>query len=201
MDRMDQPLNVAEDERLAVAEKGRSGAGTEIKRPPGILTLREWGKLILPSGKHAGKTYLEGYQDKGYVHQLRNRNAVSTWVVSFQMFCMAMEEKRIQEVRDQQAAMDAQVKNQEKVKSYPKPSQGPVAKTKKPPTTTDHGWEKVEMTSGTSGKRGATDSSTTESDQEKKMSMEPNPHRVQQLNEQIAMLQRELARETQSEDQ
>lgn len=63
----------------------------EVKRPPGISTLREWGQLVFPDGKWEGHSFVESFQeDKKYVQYiLTNARLTSTWALSYKEYCKA----------------------------------------------------------------------------------------------------------------
>ena len=54
---LDKVIHAEEDPRLQGSHHHGDAVPGAIQRPPGITTLRQWGKLVIPSGKHAGKTY------------------------------------------------------------------------------------------------------------------------------------------------
>jgi uncharacterized small protein (DUF1192 family) len=71
----------------------------EIKsrRPPGVMTLREWGQLKFPEGKWRHKSFFQAYQeDPKYGKFMKeHRKLVSAWALSFQAYVEAMD--RMQE--------------------------------------------------------------------------------------------------------
>ncbi|CAL1159010.1 unnamed protein product, partial [Cladocopium goreaui] len=71
----------------------------EIKsrRPPGVMTLKEWGQLKFPEGKWRHKSFFQAYQeDPKYGKFMKeHRKLVSAWTLSFQAYVEAMD--RMQE--------------------------------------------------------------------------------------------------------
>ncbi|CAL1143715.1 unnamed protein product [Cladocopium goreaui] len=71
----------------------------EIKsrRPPGVMTLKEWGQLKFPEGKWRHKSFFQAYQeDPKYGKFMKERRKlVSAWALSFQAYVEAMD--RMQE--------------------------------------------------------------------------------------------------------
>ncbi|CAL1146064.1 unnamed protein product [Cladocopium goreaui] len=71
----------------------------EIKsrRPPGVMTLKEWGQLKFPEGKWRHKSFFQAYQeDPKYGKFMKeHRKLVSAWALSFQAYVEAMD--RMQE--------------------------------------------------------------------------------------------------------
>ena len=165
--------------------------------------------LQIPSGKHGGKTFEEAHADLGYVNQMRNRRAVSAWVRSFQMYCKArwqinrdyaikMKAEGIEvdltELQTQLSKVTSESANQE-----PRPVSKPQssAQGSQPKEDEQEEWitvgdkEKVPVESTRNTKRGNSNSKSS------KMATEPNAARIQELRTQIAILERELAREVQ----
>eukprot|EP00435_Cladocopium_sp_Y103_P025876 s3236_g6.t1 len=158
---------------------------TQYQVPPGIRTLAQWGEQRIPSGKKAGKTFNEVFMENdGYMMQVKNRKAVSPWLRSFQNYLTArwkhraLQQLPVTPMQSQGVPSDGS--------KMTKPSQSSRAP--------DHDWEKVGYPS-TSHKRAipeiekGTSSSTS-------MTTEPNQDKIEKLQTQIAILQRELARET-----
>ena len=56
-----------------------------------MQNLRQWGTMVLPEGKHKGKTFLEtvecGYQYSMWI--VKHKNLTSDWTKSFQEFVKA----------------------------------------------------------------------------------------------------------------
>ncbi|CAL1160332.1 unnamed protein product [Cladocopium goreaui] len=151
----------------------------EIRKPPGVTTLEEWGKIHAPSGKHPGKTFQEIFdQDPNYVFQLRNRRGVSAWVRSFQMYARARNEiinRNLQAERQQQMPIQ------------------PRATTEINQEWTAVHCPRTPAEVGTS-KKGELKRSASE--EKSGMNIEKNQDKITDLQTKIAVLQRELARET-----
>lgn len=65
----------------------------KTKRPPGVMTLREWGQLIFPEGKWKKHTFYQTYmEDNAYVKYMKeHKKLVSPWALSFQSYVVAMQ--------------------------------------------------------------------------------------------------------------
>ena len=212
LDHRDQPLTCKVDPRLSTNHHFPEEVPVEIQRPPGINTLREWGFQPIPSGKHVGKTFEEAHTDLGYVKQLKNRKAVSAWVRSFQMYCRArskIEYAHALQLREQGIEVDltdlhTQVTQPTAniVTPTPKPMSRPASSTAQSQKTPAEAEEwitieeetKIPKETSRNSKRGR---SKAQPSKPGKMAVEPNTDRVQALRTQIAILERELAREVQ----
>ena len=64
-----------------------------IVKPPGVETLREWGGQILSGGKYAGRNFAEVLAiDAGYVEFMKKKtDCTSAWALSFHNYALAME--------------------------------------------------------------------------------------------------------------
>lgn len=188
-------LTMEEDPGLRTNQHYANAVNTVINRPPGVTSLREWGEMRIPSGKYQGKTYEEAAQDYGYVNQIWNRRAVSGWLRSLQMYFRARRQAEADWEKRQQPVIQPKAK----------------ALSSAPPMSTpidEAPWVKVNMSPRASTSQMTPPSSEKskkrqpESSQTKPASMtvEADPDRIQQLQTQIAVLQRELARATAIED-
>ena len=195
---LDEALTVEVDPNLRGSHQFPESVPETLTRPPDIASLRQWGQLKIPSGKHAGKTFSEAHQDLGYRHQVWNRRAVSSWLRSFQMYC-----RMVQHMRPDETAMSStQVITEPVMAQSPQPNKAakPITKVKEAmnqtrPSTTVGKWIEVEKHSqvassqGRVNKRGSTTASSN------RMSTEADPEKIQKLRTQIAILERELANE------
>lgn len=167
----------------------------DLCKPPGIKNLEGWGQVKAPSGKHQGKSFQHIYEeDKMYVNHLWNRSAVSSWVRSFQLYC------RHRRTASEEAWNRAKEANpgwekwgQEQRPTTPR--QMPVLPKTSSPSA--HSWTMVDppKTEGymkTENKRPKEAETEFEEDQ---MNVEKDPAKIQQLQTQIAILQRELSKE------
>ena len=154
---LDKVIHAEEDPRLQGSHHHGGAVPVAIQRPPGITTLRQWGKLVIPSGKHAGKTYEETHQDGGYVHQIWNRRAVSGWLRSFQMYCR--KRQKADPVQDHVETMTATAMLPPEVPTRTMATPKPINKPKNPPVKepSSEGWTKIEKSSAKTNpnKRGA----------------------------------------------
>ena len=190
---------------------------TEVfQRPPDVNTLREWGQCRLPSGKHQGKTFEQAYLDRGYVYQLKNRVGVSTWVKSFQNYSRARTEMDYQHtlylqrngssvtldmVTQASCGYNPVPSPQIKPKAVPVPQATPKAAPKDQESSSSEAWIKIEEKSPVeSTKRPAPKPKASEA-QPAAMQHELNSERIHHLQTQIAVLQRELAREVEIPDE
>ena len=197
------PLTVEVDPNLRGSHQFPESVPETLTRPPDIASLRQWGQLKIPSGKHAGKTFSEAHQDLGYRHQVWNRRAVSSWLRSFQMYC-----RMVQHMRPDETAMSStQVIAEPVMTQSPQPNKAakPITKVKETmnqtrPLTTVGEWIEVEKpnqvapSQGRVNKRGSTTASSN------RMSTKADPEKIQKLRTQIAILERELANELQIPD-
>lgn len=150
-----------------------------MTRPPGIENLAQWGQLVTPSGKHMGLTFAQIYErENSYVQQMWNRRAVSSWVRSFQLYCRHRREASRERLLSSQQ-MPVVPKMAAKAMCAPKSMVMPAMPT-------DGEWIHVQApVDEKQMKRGrATESNA--------MVTNPNPDRVNQLQAQIAILQRDL---------
>lgn len=62
-------------------------------RPPGVMTLREWGQLTFPGGKWKKHTFYKVYQEEStYVKYMKeHKKLVSPCALNFQSYVMAMQ--------------------------------------------------------------------------------------------------------------
>lgn len=181
---LDVPLPYPEDQNLTYMTKVEE---VEIYRPPGIHSLRQWGQMKLPEGKHKGKSFLETVEkDYQYAQWIdKNKSLTSDWARSFQGFVRAWNQMTMNTVQGV---------------STPCPmAKGKVSGKKTPGDDWSEAEEELILVqetgrSGgklpTSGKRGYPIEKT------EGMEMEVNAELVAQLQCQIAVLQRELAKVT-----
>ena len=205
---LDETLTVEVDPNLRGSHQFPNSVPTTVTRPPNISTLRQWGQLVIPSGKHAGKTFMEAHEDLGYVHQIWNRKAVSSWLRSFQMFCRMYQKLTPSTMTDfaseesvepmmgtssqSQGAIQQQTRMGIKVaQAMPQPAPSSTS----PPSATE--WTHIEAATAQSNRAPKRGSKTAEGS---RMSTEANQQKVQALRTQIAILQRELANELQIPD-
>ena len=200
---LDQPLTSEANPALSHQSKMFPEGMEKSQHPPEVTTLREWGQLTLPEGKHKGKTFSEAFKDQNYVFQLRNRKGVSQWVKNFQMYGRA----RVQADYEQSQKLFAQgipvtvdMLNQMDVGRH---QTQVTVKMKSTPVQKDpiesNQWIEVEGVKPSKtevGKKRTTSPSGSEA-LTSPMPTEPNVEKIQQLQAQIALLQRELAKETQ----
>ena len=175
-------LQLPEDETLRFREIHT--AEGEIKKPPGVQNLEEWGQIRAPSGKHPGKSFKEIYgQDPNHVSQLKNRRGVSAWLRNFQMYSRARLE-----------ITNKMLQQERQMPVIPKKTTDRASSTK----VTEDDWIPIQPTPPAKGmisrvgehKRGLETEKT-------EMQIEQDPHKIMALQTQIAVLQkRELAKET-----
>jgi len=204
----DQQLTFRIDPKLSTTAQYPESAPAEIQRPPGISTLREWGQLKVPSGKFGGKTFEQAHSDLCYVRQMWNRKAVSAWVRSFQMYCRA----RSQATHEYAYKMQEQGIEVDLVKHLSQVSNGanssfnaepkPISKPKTPIGVTQEKdkageWIKIEEEMKSTNEHSRAPKRVNSKPKASAMAVEPNHHRVQEIRTQIAILERELAKEVQ----
>ena len=202
---LDRPLDIKVDQSLTMPQKESETQTDVFLRPPEVNTLREWGQMILPDGKHKGKTFEEAYTDQNYVFQLRNRRATSTWVRNFQMYGKTRvhhDHTHSQEMFDKGIPVTSEMLSQIVTKAenmIPIPKALPKAERKGTPSVASEEWVKVkgkQVPKVDLLKRPVSEVTRSEAPQSSMM-MEPNAAKVQQIQTQIALLQRDLAKEIQ----
>ena len=86
---LDQPLSGSEDPKLSeemlMLDSYRS---VEYTKPPGITSLREWGCVIIPSGKHRLKSHDQVFsEDLGYCLPMSRKTSLSSpWALSLKNY-------------------------------------------------------------------------------------------------------------------
>eukprot|EP00435_Cladocopium_sp_Y103_P051035 s2024_g15.t1 len=180
-------------------------------RPPGISTLEEWGRLKSLSGKHQNRTFEDLYQnERGYTKQIWNRKAVTSWIRSFQLFCRHRREASVEFQEQQARAQGLQMpisphmtpEVQELIRQGGAPWWSPrrnaqaiqakaMAKSATSSQSKSPEEQEWQVLQEKTLKRGMTTEST------ENMETQPNAEKVNQLQAQIAILQRDLQRELQ----
>jgi hypothetical protein len=128
--------------------------------------------------------------------QIKNRKGTSAWMLSFQNYLKAMSDHRHRHQLPEQIAQLKQLRS----KAQPKATAMASASKSRSASTADEDWEKV--TPNKSGHKNKREIEEPKGNTQTKMNMEPNKERVEMIQTQIALLQRELAREMQvPEDQ
>eukprot|EP00435_Cladocopium_sp_Y103_P058128 s1760_g20.t1 len=103
----------------------------KCKRPPGVMTLREWGQLSFPDGKWKGHSFAKVYkEDPKYAKYMQeHKKLVSAWAMSFQAFVNAMSKMEEECSASFYQEYARQLMKAELAKIYPKPetveSRGP----------------------------------------------------------------------------
>eukprot|EP00435_Cladocopium_sp_Y103_P038647 s1426_g10.t1 len=180
-----------------------------LTRPPGIATLEEWGQLKALSGKHQSRTFEDLYlNERGYVNQLWNRKAVTSWIRSFQLFCRHRREASVdhqqREAREQGLQMPISPHMTPEVQELIRQGGAPWWSPRR---------NAQAIQAKAMAKKAASSSTKTPEDQEwqllqeknlkrglstenvQNMETQPNAEKVTQIQAQIAILQRELQRE------
>jgi hypothetical protein len=192
---LDAELSGEEDPGLMDTQMYMQAPEISYKVPPGVKTLAQWGQLVIPSGKKAGKTFQQVFEeDDGYLMQIKNRKAVSPWLRSFQNYLNAMWKHRSRQQIPEVPTI-RQTQAMPKIKK-PEPRQGTPSNN-----AIEQEWEKISMTR-TSNQKRSPQKMSPEAASSNMMNTEKNGEKVEKLRTQIAILQRELAIETQiPEDQ
>eukprot|EP00435_Cladocopium_sp_Y103_P028446 s399_g7.t1 len=186
---LETELSGEEDPGLQSNQTYMNAPEQTYKVPPGVKTLSQWGQQVIPSGKKAGMTFTQVFdQDDGYCMQVKSRKAVAPWLRSFQNYLTARWKHR----------MLHQFPVKPQVNPTPKSSRTPTSQEKitKGYKITDQEWETVETPKASPLKRGTSEMNQGASSSSA-MKTEPNIDKVEKIRAQIAILQRELARETQ----
>ena len=192
---LDQPLPFPEDPSMTYMTVT---VEEEIKRPPGVQNLRQWGQMVMAEGKYKGSTFMDVInKDREYSNWMKKHQRLSSdcdWAVSFQNFVKAWDQTHgyNQVVKSLGATPKAQAMSQVKkipeVKSWSEDEEELVMIESGGQVI--QGPKKVIGSSSSSGKR------ALGVENENNMQPEVNPELVQQLQMQIAMLQDQLARAT-----
>jgi hypothetical protein len=187
---LEEELSGEEDPGLTQNVTYMNAPDVNYKIPPGIRTLAQWGQQTFPTGKKAGKTFAQVFdEDDGYLMQVKNRKAVSPWMRSFQNYLQARWKRRAQ----QQMPVGPRKQNLESNRVTPKAMPSPN-KTSGGYHIEETEWEKLStQPSASSHKRGLPEK---EIESKSPMKTEPNQAKIEHLQMQIAVLQRELALET-----
>ena len=202
---LDRPLDSKVDQSLTMPKKVSETQTDVFLRPPEVNTLRDWGQMILPDGRHKGKTFEEAYTDQNYVFQLRNRKATSNWVKNFQMYGRARvqhDHAHSQEMFNKGIPVTTEMLSQIVTKAgsmIPIPKALPKAEPKGTSSVASEDWVKVtgkQVPKTDPIKRPVSEVTRSEAPRSSMM-MELNAEKVQQIQTQIALLQRELAKEIQ----
>ena len=189
-----QDLSGDEDPGLQSNQTYMDAPGLQYQVPPGIKNLQQWGEIKVPSGKQQGQTFSEVYDNHPcYIFQIRNRKAVSPWLRSLQNYVIARQKYQMKHPGQTPLTQVGYPSTSQT--STPKRSMGAKGKE-------EQEWEVIAKTAAQSSnakKPQSAKRSTTAlaSPDRAKMTVEPNAERVQQIKTQIALLERELARETQ----
>lgn len=78
---LDVPLAFPEDSTLSMLP---SASEVDIVKPPGVMTLREWGEQTLTGGKHAGKSFSQALAiDASYAEYMKKIDCTPPWALSF----------------------------------------------------------------------------------------------------------------------
>ena len=189
-----QDLSGDEDPGLQSNRTYMDAPSRQYKVPPGIRNLQQWGETMIPSGIQQGQTFSEVYDNHPcYIFQIRNRKAVSPWLRNLQNYVIARQKY---EALNQTPILPTSAGSGQ-------PSKSPTtSRPSAPHVKTEAEWEmitKAGSTSSNTKKSQAPKRTTSETEKsgKAKMTVEPNAERVWQIQTQIALLQRELARETQ----
>ena len=89
---LDQPLSGEENEELGTDQFNlHTFKDATYTKPPGIVSLREWGSVIIPDGKHRGMTHEEAFNtDLQYsLLMARKTTLTSAWSLSFANYVTA----------------------------------------------------------------------------------------------------------------
>eukprot|EP00435_Cladocopium_sp_Y103_P036498 s2051_g9.t1 len=185
---LDNPLPFPEDPSLTYMTVT---VDEEVKRPPGVHSLRQWGQMVMGEGKHKSLTFLEViHKDRGYADWMKKHQRLSSdWALSFQNFVKAWDQ-----THGQSQSVQVTPKAKALAPSRKEPPRSVWSEDEEELVMIEQGTTvpktSREGNSMSSGKRGIG------SEDVDKMQAEVNPQLVQQLQLQIAMLQDQLARVT-----
>jgi hypothetical protein len=166
----------------------------DIRRPPGITSLRQWGQMKLAEGKHRHKTFMEVInEDRDYATWMKKHpKLASDWATSFQNFVKAWDQAH---VIQQSAAVGLPIKTSGQVGTSHRPTgwsedeEELVLIEDDKPKPSPMSVARCKAAAG-SGKRSYTMENVNN------MNVEADPTVVAQLQLQIALLQDQLAQIT-----
>ena len=175
MTSLDAPMPFPENSELTYMTVSKEES---VTRPPGIHSLRQWGQMVLGGGKHKGMTFQQAIEmDPEYGNWIKNHQVTSEWAKSFQEFSKAWQHMTMTNV---QAPV---LKSKAMVKTAAQPPRSVWSEDEEElvviPSTAS--------STMTSGKRPAAEETAVP------MTAEISTEHVQQLQTQIAVLQRQLA--------
>ncbi|CAE7229014.1 unnamed protein product [Symbiodinium sp. CCMP2592] len=101
---LDQPLSGEDDHDLSEEHLAIDQYLTvQYVKPPHISTLRQWGEVVLPQGKHKHKTHNEVFSnDLTYaILMARKTSLTSSWALSFKNYSLARLKGMAQAAQDQ----------------------------------------------------------------------------------------------------
>lgn len=176
------------EEDLALGSSHMDMQKVKYKMPQGVRNLKQWGEEILPQGKHQGLSFDQAFVNhQEYVNYMRTRKVTSPWAMSFQNYILAREKHQSRALQEE--------KQKGRTSGYlrvdPTPLSKPKSKNKKE-TSTDKEWDVITERGAMSSLKRPSTSTSSQS-----MQAESDPVKISQLQAQIAILQRELAKETQ----
>ena len=89
--KLDQPLPYPEDPSLTYMTVT---VDEDVKRPPGIHSLRQWGQMVMGEGKHKGQSFMDVIsKDREYSNWMKKHQRLSSdWALSFQNFVKAWDQ-------------------------------------------------------------------------------------------------------------
>ena len=90
---LDRPLPFPEDPSMTYMTQN---VEEKVSRPPGVTSLRQWGSMVMPEGKHKTKSFMEVVtQDPEYSRwMVKHPGLRSDWAVSFQNFVKAWNQSQ-----------------------------------------------------------------------------------------------------------
>ena len=181
---LDMALPFPEDQALTYMTMSEE---VKIVRPPGVENLRQWGNMKLPEGKHKGKTFLETVEnDYQYSTWMVNHKTLSSdWAKSFQEFVKAWTQMTANTVQGSPVP-----------KAMSKGKNSTKSSNQNDWSETEEELILVSQDPRTEGSVPLSSKRSLPAEMGNEMMTEFEQDRVSQLQGQIAVLQRELAKMT-----
>ena len=184
------------EEDAALVQETHQPHTYQYKVPAGIRNLHQWGLETFQSGKHKGKTFAETYEkDSGYAQFiLHNTRLTSVDMLSFQNYVKATKKKLSQEMLQGPIMPKTQAHRHSAMSSGRLPNKVPPG----PATGSEAEWIPIDPLSLSSPEKPTSETHKRGYSQTMvptQMVIEENSEKVNELQTQIAILQRELAKQ------
>lgn len=166
--------------------------------PPGVSNLQEWGKLTFQTGKYKGHLFSEIFEKETWYVQmiLSNTRLKSVDMLSFQNFCKARKKKLAQNMIQGPILPKTHARRHAAMSSGPIPDHQHQGQAKGSESEWSHVEVEPTLNPKEKQKRGYAQTKSSQP-----MAVEGDEQKINELQTQIAILQRELAKQQPSTDQ